>query len=137
MNRKAEFYRFDKVNTVLKNGTEFNGILRFRKPLKINGKFKGEIESESILYIDSDATVNADIKAKTVIISGTVNGDITAEERIEILAEGKVKGNLKTARLKISDGVKFEGKCSMIRNPESVDVFSARVEKLKEIVQNV
>ena len=137
MGKKAEFSRFDKVETVLQAGTDLDGCLKFRKPLKIKGRFKGEIESEAVLYIDSEAVIDADINARIVIISGTVNGNVTASERIEILGGGSVHGDLISGRIRIADGVEFNGRCRMIKDPESLDIFSAGVEKLKEIARAI
>lgn len=136
MTKKADFSKYDKVETTLQAGTMLDGVLRFRKPLKISGGFDGEIESESLLIVDSGAEVRADIAARVVIINGSVTGNVTASERIEILGGGRVKGNLKAARIKIADNVEFEGRCRMIRDPETIDIFSAPVEKLKEIARN-
>jgi cytoskeletal protein CcmA (bactofilin family) len=136
MSKKADFSKYDKVETTLQRGTILDGVLRFKKPLKISGVFEGEIESETLLIIDSSAEVQADVNAKVVIVSGCVTGNITASDRIEILSGGRVRGNLKSARIKIADNVEFEGRCRMIKDPETIDIFSARVEKLKEIAQS-
>ena len=69
------------------------------------------------------------------VVSGTVHGNITASEKIEILPGSRISGDLKAARIKIADGVEFEGKCKMVRDPETIDIFSAGVERLKEIAR--
>ena len=51
-----------------------------------------------------------------------------ASEKLEMLATGQVFGNIRTAKLNIADGVVFEGKCEMITNPDTVDIFSAKVD---------
>jgi cytoskeletal protein CcmA (bactofilin family) len=137
MRKKTTYFTFDKVETTLQKGTVLEGSLKFERPLKICGKFTGDIESGNILYVAEGADVAADINARIVIVNGRVNGNITASEKVEIQASGQVKGNLKAPMVKIADGVVFEGKCQMIRDPETIDIFSARVEKLKEIARNV
>ena len=137
MRKKNEFSRFDRIETVLQHGTSLNGNLKFEKPLKIKGDFNGEIESDAVLFIDSDAAVKADINARVVIVSGRVDGNITASERIELLAGARVRGDLKSFRIKIADEVVFEGRCKMIHDPETIDIFSASVDKLKEIARSV
>jgi cytoskeletal protein CcmA (bactofilin family) len=67
-------------------------------------------------------------------VGGSVPGNIEATENLEMLASGQVYGNVRTAKLKIADGVIFEGKCEMIREPESVDIFSATAEQLKATI---
>jgi cytoskeletal protein CcmA (bactofilin family) len=46
-----------------------------------------------------------------------------------------VFGNIRTAKLKIADGVVFEGKCEMIRNPQALNVFSGSGEQLEKSAQ--
>jgi cytoskeletal protein CcmA (bactofilin family) len=49
---------------------------------------------------------------------GAVHGNIEATDRLEIHENGKLYGNIRTAKLKIADGVVFEGKCEMIKAAE-------------------
>jgi cytoskeletal protein CcmA (bactofilin family) len=126
-----------KITTTLGKQTSFNGVLKFRESLKIDGAFEGQIESPGFLYIENGATVKADIKVGSVVVGGVVRGNIEATERLEMLATGKVFGNIRTAKLNIADGVVFEGKCEMIKNPEGVNIFSATVENLKKATQSI
>ena len=59
--------------------------------------------------------IKANIKAKSVIINGTVHGNIEADSKLEIMPNGKLYGNIRTQKLKIADGVVFEGNCEMIK----------------------
>ncbi len=127
----------EKITTTLGKETNFSGILKFRESLKIDGKFEGEIESPGFLYIENGAVVKANIKVGSVVVGGVVRGNIEASERLEMLATGRVYGNIRTAKLNIADGVVFEGKCEMIKNPEAVNIFSAPVEQLKKSAQSV
>ncbi len=118
---KNPVYEIGMINTVFSKDMSFYGDLKFRKSLQINGYFEGEIVSEGYLVIGEGATVKANIKAKTVIINGEVNGNIEATDRIEILAGGTLHGNIRTAKLKIADGVVFIGKCEMIHEYEKTE----------------
>jgi cytoskeletal protein CcmA (bactofilin family) len=127
----------EKITTTLGKETNFNGVLRFKESLKIDGTFEGEIESPGFLYIENGATVKANIKVGSVVVGGVVRGNIEASERLEMLTTGKVFGNIRTAKLNIADGVVFEGKCEMIKNPEKLDIFSAPVASIKKATQSV
>ena len=127
----------EKIVTILGKETNFNGILRFKESLKIDGRFEGEIESPGFLYIENGATVKANIKVGSVVVGGVVRGNIEASERLEMLTTGKVFGNIRTAKLNIADGVVFEGKCEMIKNPEKLDIFSAPVANIKKATQSI
>ena len=115
---KNPVYDIGMITTVFNKNTEFYGDLSFKKSLQINGKFEGEISSGSYLVIGEEAVIKANIKADTVIIKGTVYGNIEAVTRLEIHTNGKLYGNIRTRKLVISDGVVFEGKCEMIKPNE-------------------
>lgn len=105
------------ISTIFGKETNFDGYLEFKRPLQINGMFKGEIKTKGVLLVGKGADVKANISAGTVIIGGIVTGNIEATNRLEMLDSGKVIGNIKTAKLQIADGVVFDGNCEMI-NPQ-------------------
>ena len=110
-------YENGMIGTVFAKDTEFFGDLVFKKSLQINGYFEGEIVSEGFLVVGEGAVVKANVKARTVIIHGTVHGNIEAVDRLEIQSSGKLYGNIRTSKLKIADCVVFEGKCEMLKSP--------------------
>ncbi len=127
----------EKISTTLGKETAFNGVMRFKDSLKIDGSFTGEIVSSGFLYIENGANVTANIKVGSVVIGGVVRGNVEATEKLEMLTTGKVYGNIRTAKLKIADGVVFEGKCEMIRNHQAINIFSGPVDQLKKAAQGV
>jgi cytoskeletal protein CcmA (bactofilin family) len=137
MPKNNEHKSIEKITTTLGKETSFNGVLRFKESLKIDGTFEGEIESPGFLFIENGATVKANIKVGSVVVGGVVRGNIEASERLEMLTTGKVFGNIRTAKLNIADGVVFEGKCEMIKNPEKLDIFSAPVANIKKATQSI
>jgi cytoskeletal protein CcmA (bactofilin family) len=132
---KNPVYDIGMVTTVFSKDTEFFGSLSFKKSLQINGSFEGEIVSGGFLVVGEGAVVKANIKAKTVILMGTVYGNIEAALRLEIHSTGKLYGNIRTAKLQIADGVVFEGTCEMIKSDaKKPDKESDEKENLKEPV---
>ena len=117
---KNPVYEIGMIATVFGRDTQFFGDLTFKKSLQINGTFEGEISSGGFLVIGEGALVKANINAKAVIVIGTVYGNIEAKEKLEIQSKGQVYGNIRTAKLKIADGVIFEGSCEMIKPYEEI-----------------
>lgn len=114
------------IITTLGPETSFSGKLKFDESLKICGSFDGEIDAKGILFIDEPATVNARlIKASSIIVSGQVRGDMEAVDKIEMLPSARVYGTVRTTKLRIADGVIFEGRCEMIRDAETYNPFGA------------
>lgn len=103
----------EQINALLGKGSEFEGKLTFTGTVRIDGKFTGEIYSKDILIIGDGAKVKADIESGTIIVSGEVNGNIRALKKLEILAPGRLHGNITTPVLLIEEGVIFQGNCQM------------------------
>lgn len=125
------------IRTTLGRETVFRGTMKFETSLKIDGTFEGEIDSEGFLYIEDGASVRADVRVGSVVVSGVVHGNIVAKDMLEMLSTGKVYGNVTTAKLKIADGVVFEGKCEMIKNPDEIDIFTVPATKIKTAMTSV
>lgn len=103
----------EEINAFLGKDTEFEGKFSFTGAVRIDGKFSGEIESSGTLIVGESATITSQIHVADMIISGEVNGDIFAENKIEINIPGKLFGNIQTPKLVIEEGVIFEGNCKM------------------------
>jgi cytoskeletal protein CcmA (bactofilin family) len=100
-------------NTFIGKGSEFVGKLTFDGTVRIDGKVDGEIFSRGTLNVGPGADVSCKIQVDTVILSGTVRGNISAAKKIEMRAPGKLYGNIKTPTLMVEEGVIFEGNCKM------------------------
>lgn len=119
--------------TVFGQETEFEGVLEFSDELIITGKFKGTIRATGDLEIDKTAVCEADsIDANSIVISGRVKGDLNAVERVEICSGSKVKGDIKTARIRIADDVEFEGQVTMLDSVPDVDLFTVASDEYKQ-----
>ncbi|GHV84654.1 hypothetical protein AGMMS50230_02620 [Spirochaetia bacterium] len=103
----------EDFDTVLSPDIEFSGILRFDKPLLIQGRVSGEIDAASLLMIAEEAVVEANIKASRVIILGTVKGNIIAEEKVEVASTGKLTGNVTAPDIHMETGHYFNGRSTM------------------------
>ena len=129
MPRQSSIRNAADIVTVLGDSTSFSGTLRFDTSLMIRGNFDGDIDAKGSLYIDEGATVNVGrIRAMSIVVAGSVRGDIEAVDKVELRSSAQVRGNVKTARLRIADGVLFEGRCEMVRDPESFDPFAAKAQ---------
>lgn len=103
----------EDFDTILSPDIEFSGILRFEKPFLIRGRVSGEIDATGLLVIDEEAVVEANIKAARVIVMGTVRGNLTADERVEITDSGKLTGNINAPEIGMEVGCRFTGRCVM------------------------
>src|SRR5215203_3705919 len=109
------------------NGTVLTGETSFQAMLRIDGHLTGKVSSESgTLIVGSTGKVDANIQVASAIVSGTINGDITASEKLELTRTARVLGNIQAPRLVIEDGAIFEGACTMLKAKESLDKRTAK-----------
>src|SRR5438067_890989 len=92
---------------ILSSDVEIEGSIKFQKELLIDGKVKGEINSDGILTIGENANINGEIKTKSITVYGKVQGNITVAERCELKPRCTLQGDLKAARLVIEEGATF------------------------------
>ena len=102
-----------EITTLLGRGSSFEGKLTFEGTVRVDGKFKGEVFSDDVLVVGEGAYLEAEVDIGEIIIQGTVIGNIRAKRGIEILAPGRVKGDITTPSLQIDKGVVFEGRSFM------------------------
>jgi len=100
-----------KITGFLDEGTEFNGVLKFVGSFRIDGYFKGKIESESVLIIGPKGKVEAELHVHHVVINGEFIGNIKAAEKVEINGQGRVTGTIITPKLVVEEGAFLEARC--------------------------
>ncbi len=109
----------ENLDTLIGTKTIFEGILISNESICIEGTVKGKIECRGSVVVGQGGKVKADIIAENAFIGGQVSGNITTKNRLEITSTGRVKGNIETACLVISEGVVFEGSCHMTNDKSS------------------
>jgi cytoskeletal protein CcmA (bactofilin family) len=91
------------------------GEITTREELVIDGDVEGSVESHSILTVGPNGKVRANIKAREVVIFGSVRGNVDVTEKIAIREQGSLVGDIKTAGISIDDGAYFKGSIDIVR----------------------
>ena len=99
----------DEPETTLGEGVTFRGELKFDRLLRIDGTFEGELISEGKVVIGPTGTVKANLNLKSAIIEGSVEGNVTVEERLELRGNASIEGDIKAQSLTVDDGVSIMG----------------------------
>jgi len=100
-----------KLTGVYDAGTEFEGELKFRGSFRIDGYFKGTIESDATLIIGERGNVEADIHVGYAVIDGEVHGRIRCDQKIEVHDHGRVFGAIVAPRIMISESAYIQAEC--------------------------
>jgi cytoskeletal protein CcmA (bactofilin family) len=101
------------LNALLGRGSEFDGKLTFEGTVRIDGRFTGTIVTSDTLVIGEGAQVSAEITCGTLIVHGSVTGNVKATVSVELHPPARVTGNVETVALMVAKGVSFNGQCKM------------------------
>ena len=86
------------------------GQIVAREDLTIDGEVEGTVEChEHRLTIGPNARVQSNLKAREIVIHGSIQGNVEAADKIDIKKEAKLVGDIKTSRIVIEDGAYFKG----------------------------
>jgi cytoskeletal protein CcmA (bactofilin family) len=103
-------------SAVLGKSVIVKGQIFSREDLTIDGEVEGTVElQEHRLTIGPNGKVVAGVKAREVVVLGTIHGNVETSDKIEIRREAKLVGDLRTARIVIEDGAYFKGNIDIIR----------------------
>jgi cytoskeletal protein CcmA (bactofilin family) len=92
------------------------GTITSSGDIYLNGEVEGRVEAtNSTVTVGPNAKVLANLEARKVVVSGTVNGNIKASEAIELLRTSTLNGNITTARIKIDDGAFIKGTVDVVK----------------------
>ncbi len=110
-----------EITAFLGKGTEFKGVLSFDGTIRVDGKVEGEIVSKDTLIASDGAYLKGDITVGVIISSGKIEGNVTAGQKVHLLAPGVVMGTIRTPKLIIEEGVIFDGKSEMAGEKKAAD----------------
>lgn len=102
----------EKLQTILGEGTIFNGDLVSEGIVRLDGRFSGHINA-GIVIIGKNAVVHADIKCDDLSVYGKIKGNVVARNNIEIFSEGELTGDMKAVSSIVREGGSFTGKCEL------------------------
>src|SRR5438132_11375982 len=94
---------------LLSRGVSIIGSVKFRDQLLIDGEVKGDISSTGALTIGEHASIHGEVRSKSVTVQGSVEGNIFATERCELLAGCTLRGDVEAPRLVVDENATFLG----------------------------
>lgn len=101
------------AGTVLGAGLTIEGEISGSDPITLAGVVRGTVKSTEPVVIEAGATVEADLEVKALRNAGTVMGSVVASERIDMLPESRLVGDVRAPRVSIAEGAAFKGRIDM------------------------
>ncbi len=106
--------------TVIGKGITVKGELSGDEDVKIEGRVEGKIHLAKNLLIGQTGVIEADVIAENINIGGNVTGNITAQNKVEIVASGTMIGDIKAPRVIVAEGAHFKGNVDMDTSRKSL-----------------
>ncbi|MCS7228174.1 MAG: polymer-forming cytoskeletal protein, partial [Endomicrobia bacterium] len=110
---KKNLSEIKEIETVIGENTVFQGTIKTKGSIRIDGRLEGNIIEASQVIVGTKGYIQGDITARSVIVGGKINGNITAVESIELQPGAQLLGDIHTSTLSIGEGAVFEGHCVM------------------------
>jgi cytoskeletal protein CcmA (bactofilin family) len=109
------------LSAFIDQGSEFEGKLSFKDTVRIDGCFRGEIASQNTLVVGETGEIMATVRSCSVIVSGSVTGNIFATERLVLHKTARVEGDIEAASVAIEEGAVLNGKLTMSGMPKKAE----------------
>ncbi len=103
------------MDSYFQEGVKLKGVLHSKGVLHVGGEFEGEIFSTDHLVIGKGGFVKGNIKTYDITNLGTIQGDVEAENKVNLKENSTLTGNIKTHQLVVDEGSNFEGQCHMTK----------------------
>ena len=106
-------FQSSDATTLIARDAELVGDLKFSGDLEVQGVVKGNIVARSdkaaTVRVVEGGRVEGEIHAPTVIINGTVAGDVHSAEHVELAAKAQVQGNVHYNLIEMVKGAQING----------------------------
>lgn len=105
--------RSGDLNTIIGKGALIEGTIKVQNSMRLDGKVSGHILTTDSLVVGKEGEITGEVRTKNAIIGGRLNGQIFASGKVVLEARATLAGDIKTAKLTISDGARFDGNVAM------------------------
>ena len=100
-------------DTLIGSNAAFQGLLETSGLLRIDGKFKGDINVDGNIIVGKEGKIIGNVTTANIEISGIVEGNVIASEQLKIYDTGKLFGDIEVSSFVVEEKAIFDGKCKM------------------------
>lgn len=125
--------QYNEGSTYIGKTLVIKGEMSGSEPIHIEGRIEGPISMrEAHVNIGRDATVMSNVQAGDVIVRGTLQGNVTAVDRVEVHSGGSLTGNVAAGRVSVEIGAYCKGNIDM-RRPDPKPHFGTTDNKAEKL----
>ncbi len=117
--------------TIIANGVKVEGDFSSPGNVRIEGMVVGSVKAEGDLVVTESAVIEADVSAANAAIAGEIKGNLTAQEKVNLLSSARIDGNISCRALSVEIGAAISGNCQVAQEKAA----TARVREVKAAVE--
>lgn len=111
--KKLKDINTTNVSTIIGEGTVIQGDIIYAGGLHIDGKVVGSVSAENgsvaTLTLSKLGSIHGSVDVPTVVIDGEILGDVTASERVQLIANSRITGNVQYNLIEMEVGAEVNG----------------------------
>ncbi len=116
----------ERTRVAVGRNVNVSGKLIFHEPVRIEGRFRGEVRSLELVVVGEDGMIEGKVSAPRLLIMGELRGDVVGCDRVVLGPRARFFGNIETRSLTVSEGAYLDGNVRMTRvsvekTPISID----------------
>ena len=101
------------VETAIGVDTVFKGSINTNKPIRIDGHYEGEINSDNLIIISETGFFSGDMKCRELQLQGKGEGTVVCTELMQLSNTGAFRGNIATKDIILVRGSQIDGQIDM------------------------
>lgn len=103
-----------RIDSLIGAGTVVDGDVTFTGGLRIDGHVRGNVVAANsepgTLVVSEQAKVDGEIRVSHVVVNGTVNGPVTADDYLELQPKARIVGDVSYKMLEMHVGAVIQGR---------------------------
>ena len=103
----------ERTRVAVGRNVNVSGKLIFHEPVRIEGRFRGEVRSVELVVVGEDGMIEGKVFAPRLLIMGELRGDVVGCDRMVLGPRAKFFGNIQTRNLTVAEGAYLDGNVRM------------------------
>lgn len=99
----------ERARVAVGRNTNISGRLVFREPVRIEGKFRGEVSSSAMVVVGPQASVHGSVRSPRFVVMGEMEGEILDSRQVVLAPNSRVQARIEATSLMIQEGARFDG----------------------------
>ncbi len=100
----------ERTRLAVGRGANISGKLVFQEPVRIEGRFRGEVSSSDLVVVSEEASVDGRVRTPRVLILGELAGEVLEAKSVVLGPRARVRASVDTETLTVCEGATLEGK---------------------------